>query len=206
MAPTADGSMRPATRCRWAGREPQSARPLSLGAPRRDCATLTSSAPPRLTARLAQEQSISRKDCSWTWREEIDIHRPITEARQLGLPATVTDAPRQQLADQVRISTLLDQLQQRHSLVGHRRCLRFGSRLRNPNLYRRPAMAASGHWPSAALRQRLRARPPTPRAGTQPRSGQSGRHCRRVDRPKASLVQPFPLDRARVRVRAGEGR
>ena len=49
---------------------------------------------------------------------------------------------RQQFTDQIGIGPLLDQLEQGHFLVGHRR-LRFGSRLATPNLYRRPAMAAS---------------------------------------------------------------
>ena len=56
----------------------------------------------------------------------------------------------QHLAHQVAIGPLLDQLDQRHSLVGHRR-LRFGSRSRNPNLLRRPAMTAQRH-PGRALR------------------------------------------------------
>ena len=76
----------------------------------------------------------------------------------------------QHLADQVRVGALLDQLEQRHSLVGHRR-LRSGSRSRNPNLHRRPTMTTQRHHrPRAALRRRLRARPPTPPPGTRPYS------------------------------------
>ncbi len=48
----------------------------------------------------------------------------------------------QHLAHEVAIGLLLNQLDQRHSLIGHRR-LRSGSRSCNPNLFRRPTMAAS---------------------------------------------------------------
>ena len=71
-----------------------------------------------------------RSGCSASKLVDLSRHQPLAGIGQ-------------QLADQVRIGTLLDQLQQRHSLVGHRR-LRCGSRPRNPDLYRRPAMTASG--------------------------------------------------------------
>src|SRR4051794_33768782 len=100
---------------------------------------------------------------------------------------------RQELADQVRVGALLDQLQQRHSLVGHRRRLRLGPRLRNPNL---PKTGGDrlGPRPRAALRRRLRARPPTPRRGAHAAGRFPARTLRGAGGPRqaARVLHPLP--------------
>ena len=49
-------------------------------------------------------------------------------------------------------------------------------------------MTASGHRPRAALRRRLRARPPTPRPGTQPGKTRLGRITKAGDREIRTLL------------------
>ena len=63
---------------------------------------------------------------------------------------------RQQLTDQIGIGALLDQLEQRHSLVGHRR-LRFGSRLATRT------STEDRRWPPCATGRPLRYAEASPR-------------------------------------------
>ena len=74
----------------------------------------------------------------------------------------------QHLAHKVAISTLFNQLKQRHSVVGHRH-LRFRFHVLQPEPFPKIGGDRQRHpRPRAALRRRLRARPPTPPPGTLP--------------------------------------
>jgi hypothetical protein len=74
----------------------------------------------------------------------------------------------QHLSHEVTIGLLLNQLDQRHSLFGHRH-LRCRFQVSQPEPFPKIGDDRQRHpRPSAALRRRLRARPPTPCAGTLP--------------------------------------
>ena len=117
----------------------------------------------------------------------------------------------QHLAHQIAVGLLLNQIEQRHSLVGHRH-LRSWFQVLQPE----PSPKIDGdrqphHRPRAALRRGLRARPPTPTVGTRPgeASDQARRlvaltmsYCGGVRFAAARLVVDA-ADRARVGVRLG---